>query len=524
MRVCGGVAEVSRHVKILRTITVAFLFVAGQLQIQAQSRVVSPAASQNDLQRLGRLEAQFEQIRRALQIPGLSAAIVKDEKVLWAKGFGYADLEKRIRATPRTVYYIASLTKTFAATALMQLVERGELDLDDPMSKYSDEFKDDTVKVKHVLSHTAAAPPGERFRYDGARFASLTAVIEKKTGKSFRDLMTEMFLDLLKMNDSVPSQDVAKVASKNTALYSRNKLDRYRQSLARFAKPYRLYGDEIIHTSYPWEGISTSAGLLATAPDLAKFAIAVDRHVYLKPETQTRAWTPYVSNSGKPLPHGLGWFVQDYQGVKCVWHFGNDPFEYSGTLVKIPDRGLTLIVLANSDALSSPFLRSGILHSSPFVATFLRLFVFEDQVRRTLPDPNWAKSDGAFADDLSHFTKSVAGYAYDSEQKGYAAISRWLNDSRKRALKAVAVDPRTFDAYLGEYQLPDGKVLIVSREGNHLMIQQAGESKIELFSESSTRFFTKSVDAELMFVKSADGKVTHMELYQGGTVILNKIK
>jgi len=106
----------------------------------------------------------------------MSAAIVKDQKLLWAKGFGYADLEKRIPATPRTLYYIASLTKPFAATALMQLVEQGKLDLDDPMSKYSSEFKDDSVKVKHVLSHTANPPPGDRFRYDGAKFSTLTAV------------------------------------------------------------------------------------------------------------------------------------------------------------------------------------------------------------------------------------------------------------------------------------------------------------------------------------------------------------
>ena len=88
----------------------------------------------------------------------------------------------------------------------------------------------------------------------------------------------------------------------------------------------------------------------------------------------------------------------------------------------------------------------------------------------------------------------------------------------------MSVDPQTFGPYLGEYQLPDGNVLIVSTEGNRLMIQQGGQSKIEMFAESSTRFFTKAVDAEFMFVKGADGRVTHMELYQGGALILKKIK
>jgi CubicO group peptidase (beta-lactamase class C family) len=493
-----------------------------QTHIQAQSRVPTQPTSYNDLQRLRRLESQFEQMRQLLKIPGMSVAIVKDDKILWSKGFGYADILKRIPTTPRTVYYIASLTKTFATTVLMQLVEQGKLDLDDPMSKYSGEFKDDSVKVKHVLSHTADAPIGERFRYDGARFATLTAVIEKKTSKSFRDVMTEMFLDPLEMRDSIPSRDTFEVAAKNPRLYDKEKLRRYRLALARYAKPYRLYGDEIIYTSYPWVGISAAAGLLSTAPDLAKFLIAIDRHVYIRPETQARSWTPFVSNSGKTLPHGLGWFVQDYQGVRSIWHFGYDPFEFSGTIVKVPDEGLSLVLLANSDALSSPFVRRGILHTSPFVASFLRLFVFEDRLGHALPDPNWGKNKEEFERELAEFKQR--GYSYESEQRAAALIRDWIIENKRSALKAVAVNPEPFDAFVGEYELPDGRVLIVSREGNHLMVQQKGESKIEMFAASSTRFFTKAVDAEFAFVKDRDGKVIHMELYQGGTVILKKIK
>lgn len=162
---------------------------------QTQSKRIVQRASRIDLRRLQRLEVQFEQLRSVLRIPGMSAAIVKDQELLWAKGFGYADVEKQISASPNTLYYIASLTKTFATTVLLQLVEQGKLNLDEPMSKYSNEFKDDKVKVKHVLSHTSGGTPGNSFRYDGARFALLTSIIEKKTGKSFRQVIAEMFLD-----------------------------------------------------------------------------------------------------------------------------------------------------------------------------------------------------------------------------------------------------------------------------------------------------------------------------------------
>ena len=505
-----------------RYVWLVLALLISQANTHAQFSDIPRSASSKDLQRLRRLESQFEQIRQVLKIPGMSVAVVKDDGVLWAKGFGYADIQKRVPATPRTVYYIASLTKTFATTILMQLVEQGKLDLDDPMSKYSDEFKDDRIKVKHVLSHTADEPPGERFRYDGARFATLTAVIEKKLGKSFRDVMTETFLDPLEMNDSIPSRDIIEMVRKNPALYNKDKLRRYRQSLARYATPYRLYGDEIIFTSYPWEGISASAGLLATAPDLAKFLIAIDRHVYVRPETQRQSWTPFVSNSGKTLPHGLGWFVQDYQGVRSIWHFGYDPFEYSGTIVKVPEKGLSLVLLANSDTLSSPFVRRGILQTSPFVACFLRLFVFEDRLGHALSDPKWRRNKEDFERDLAGFKQR--DYSYEGEQRAATLIRDWILENERRAFKPVAANPETFDEYVGEYQLPDGKVLIVTRDGNRLMVQQKGESKIEMFAQSSTRFFAKAVDAEFAFTKDRDGKVVHMELYQGGTVILKKIR
>jgi CubicO group peptidase (beta-lactamase class C family) len=502
-----------------------FLISSGHSHTQAQSRRIIHTGSPSDVRRLRRLELQFDQLRSRLRIPGMSAVIVKDQKLIWAKGFGFADLEKRAPATPDTLYYIASLTKTFATTALMQLVEQGKLDLDEPMSNYSAEFKDDKVKIKHVLSHTSGGIPGDRFNYDGARFALLTSIIEKKTGRSFRQVITEMFLDPLNMSDSVPSQDILTAASEDPILFGKDKLDRYQRTLTRYAQPYRLYGDQIVHTTYPWGGISTAAGLLSTVIDLAKFDAAIDRHQYLKKETQDQSWTPFVSNSGRPLVHGLGWFVQTYHGLKCVWHFGNDPDEFSGTYLKLPEKGISLILLANSDGLSKPFYRSGILGSSPFIATFLRIFVSEDQVGQVLPDPNWMAKPADFTNHLIDLKKVSAGYSYDGEEKAYAAMMRWLDYNRVHALKPIKSDPKSFAAYVGQYQLPDQTFFAITAEGGRLLIAQQGQSQVELFAESSVRFFAKVVDVELAFISGPDGKVTQMEIYQDGqTLIAKKIK
>jgi CubicO group peptidase (beta-lactamase class C family) len=131
-------------------IAVVLLVNASELRSQTPGRA-RPDTSDQDKQRLARFEKQADELRTRLKIPGVSAVIVKDQQVLWAQGFGFADLENRIPATPETLYHVASLTKTFAATLLMQLVEKGQLDLDEPMSHYSSDFKDDSVKVKHLL-------------------------------------------------------------------------------------------------------------------------------------------------------------------------------------------------------------------------------------------------------------------------------------------------------------------------------------------------------------------------------------
>jgi CubicO group peptidase (beta-lactamase class C family) len=113
--------------------------------------------SRGDKARLDRFEQQVESVRGRLKIPGLSVAIVKDQELLWTKGFGFADLENHVPATPDTLYSIASLTKTFAATLVMKLVEQGKLDLDEPVSHYSADFKDDSVRVKHLKADGQAA-------------------------------------------------------------------------------------------------------------------------------------------------------------------------------------------------------------------------------------------------------------------------------------------------------------------------------------------------------------------------------
>src|SRR5215208_197271 len=176
-------------------------------------------ADGSDSARIARLETQLESLRQELKIPAYSAAIVKDQKVIWAKGFGYADVENKIPATEHTAYHLASLTKTFASTILMQLVQEGKIKLDDPVSKYGITLESDgVIRVRHLLSHTSEGNPGEQYRYNGNRFAELDKVIERATGKSFVELLIANILDPLGMNETAANvPTIASTKSPNAA-------------------------------------------------------------------------------------------------------------------------------------------------------------------------------------------------------------------------------------------------------------------------------------------------------------------
>jgi CubicO group peptidase (beta-lactamase class C family) len=154
--------------------------------------------------------------------------------------------------------------------------------------------------------------------------------------------------------------------------------DRYRAVLDRLAVPYKVQGrGKADRTELPAMGINATGGLVSTVRDLAKFDKAldtVDEGGLLQLETVVAAWTPPADAAGSPAPMGLGWFVQYYKGERVVWHFGNVPNAYSSLILKLPQRNMTFILLANSDGLSSPFdLAEGDVTRSLFAALFLKL-------------------------------------------------------------------------------------------------------------------------------------------------------
>lgn len=340
-------------------------------------------------------EKRFKELIKRYSIPGLSVAIAHKNKIIYSTGFGYADIKNKVKATPTTPYRIASLTKPIASTIILQLVEKGLMDLDKSIAEYipnylefceknkknlekpveffgkkidlshlikNYHYENKNITIRHHLQQTIDGEPGETYRYNGLLFGLLGIAIDFNFEEKFRGLLQREIIDELGMNDSLTCQeDTSKP-----------------EVLERLAKPFVLdKNKELVLGNYPQKGGSSAAGIISTVLDLAKFDSALNNNELISEESRVIAFTNPKTKKGIELPYALGWFVQKepQTNTKIIWHYGYWDNSFSSLYIKLPEKALTLIILANSDGLSKNFnLHEGNLYKSPFAKVFLTNF------------------------------------------------------------------------------------------------------------------------------------------------------
>jgi hypothetical protein len=149
-------------------------------------------------------------------------------------------------------------------------------------------------------------------------------------------------------------------------------------------------------------GFNAAAGLISTVVDLAKFDVALDQNVLLDQETKENMLAPAISiYPDRPdLAHGLGWFSQDFMGVRLNWHAGCDPPTISANIIKAPEQNLTFIILANTDELNVPWPNGDISYHTMALA-FYETFIYPRQSGKTVPEVNWEADESDLTDQLS---------------------------------------------------------------------------------------------------------------------------
>jgi len=320
-------------------------------------------------------ERYLESFRVEAGIPGMSAAIVQNSIVVWERGFGRRAVESAAPAWPDTPYLIGGLSQTFGATLLLRkCVDQWGAQIDDPVIMRSPAFGEPQTTLRDLLSHVA--PGGISYQYALARFASLTPVIERCAQVPYRAVLISDILDRFAMFDSSPDQIVATGTPEDVGLIDAGHRARYADVVAKMAIPYRVTsGRPQRSVDATSKRVDASDGIITTVLDLVRFDNALLSNALLAPATRNAAWTHAVAGD-RPLPTGLGWFVQNYHGEPVVWQFGMTRGGHSSLIVKAPNRGLTFIALANSDGLNAPFgLESGDVTTSIFANLFLRLFL-----------------------------------------------------------------------------------------------------------------------------------------------------
>ncbi len=311
-----------------------------------------------------KLTYTFEKMS-ARHIPGLSFAVVRNGKIICAKGYGMANLELSVPATEKANYSIASITKIFTATAVMMLVEEGKLALEDPISKHLTGISPagKSVTVRQLLSHTSgiakyadrpyvdseevydgtladyekwvanftlASLPGERWAYMDTGYFLLGRLIEKVSGKTYEQFLRERIFAPLGMNDTRVESHIDLIPNR--------------------ASGYSWLNGSFRNTrkKYPETGFAFG-GLVSTVLDMAKWDTALNTEKLLKRPTWGQMWTNAKLNNGQTVAsYGLGFGVTPFRGHKRVGHTGGGP-GFVTAYTRFVDDKIAVILLANAD-------------------------------------------------------------------------------------------------------------------------------------------------------------------------------
>jgi len=314
------------------------------------------------------LDAKLEKDRVEENIPGLAVAIASHGRIIYEKGFGWADREKRVPATEHTMFSLASITKPFTTTGLMTLVQAGKVDLDRPANEYLGDAKlqarvGDASKatVRRLANHSAGlpvhyqyffsdepyrppsrdetilhygnliTPPGERYQYSNIGFATLDYIISRVSGQSYGDYMRqEVFVKLGLTHTSVGIGP----------------------GLENFAAA--RYDDD--GSPLPSYELDTpgAGGIYSSAHDLVRFGMfhlkdhLADQGAVLSDRSLDELHRPTQDESSEPRAgYAIGWEVIDRpDGYHIVTHTGGMP-GVATTLLLVPSEDIAVVLLAN---------------------------------------------------------------------------------------------------------------------------------------------------------------------------------
>lgn len=443
------------------------------------------SASQNNAGKANGLEAKVDAyVKPLLEMKAFNGSILiaKQGQVLLSKGYGMADYELDVPNTPQTKFHIASISKTFTATAILLLQERGLLNVSDPLTKYIPDYpKGDKITLHHLLTHTSgipdvngfpdyndkskfpqtpaslielfkqtplAAQPGERYGYSNSNYNLLAFIIEKVSGKSYGELLRENIFDPLGMKDTAHDGGAVALVKNRASGYVPAGVDSLENA------PY-----------LDWTMKTGNGSLYSTVEDLYKWDRALYTEKILKKSSLDEMFTKHVDDA-----IGYGWFISRRLNRHVLRMNGRSP-GFQGEINRYVDDDVCVIVLGNN-----------------------------------------------YSGTASFMINDIAAIAFGEKYEVLAVM------------KAVKLDPKVLDSYVGRYQgdanfFRPNAVLSIEKQGDHLGLGYFGNAPVPLTPLSGAKFYDRTFGASVTFVKGAQGEVTHF-VYQGtgSSYELKKVK
>lgn len=316
--------------------------------------------------------------------------VAENGNPIYKKSFGFADFKNKIPNSETSRFNIASVSKIFTAVSILQLKEKGKIDIDKPVKRYLTEFPYDDITIRHLLSHTSGLPdyyfydktydkeplriytnkdilqdlnkfkfplsfkPGEKWDYANINYCLLAEVVEKVSGQKFKDYLQKNIFSIAKMFDTYLLKEYPQRQNDTNRVQNHQLIRLYSEIPVDIEN--KNFGFFNIRT-YRYSGFNGEGNIVSTTNDLLKFDQMLYSGKLLKSSTLEEAFTPTKLTSGDyanadinlgKASYGLGWFIfDDLTNGKIVWHTGGRPGVLSIFLRNI-SKNQTVILLDNT--------------------------------------------------------------------------------------------------------------------------------------------------------------------------------
>src|SRR5262247_1376237 len=412
------------------------------------------------------LQPIIEQVMKERSIPGFAIAVVHNQKVVYAAGFGLRNLQnKNDKITPQSLFHMASITKPFVATSVMQLVEKGKIDLDAPVVKYLPYFRlnDEryaAITVRQMLSHLSGMPDVRDYEWDKPQYddGALERYVRSLTNQSliaapgagfrYSNMAYEVFGDLIAKVSGMTFEDYVMINILEPLVMKSSTL------LVKQASPSLLTSPHVMDNSYqtvvskvfPYNRMhSPSSTLYSNVLDMSRWAMAnmnrgeLDGKRILKDSTYDIMWKP----AGEKWQQiGISWFLGKHREHRTISHSGGDT-GFVSNLVMIPEQSIAVVMMSNFDRAS---LRP-ITNAALDVALSLKPepIVFKPGIAKTLYQIITAEGIDSAAGKYRELKKNQPA-AYDFQERELNELGYNLL-GQKKIKEAIKVFQLNVEAY-----------------------------------------------------------------------------